>query len=156
MRIVKSAGVTTLPAWKDTRKEGWQTVKSRPPIASADVRLWFEQASARLTVPGLETCERVAARINEVVSLGKPIAPPVSQETAKYFKLGLTHLKRDRDAVAALGATAGSMRGWDAQIAAAASALQPFLGAAATTRCRRAILPVSRRRSAFGVAIVRP
>jgi len=107
--------------------------KDQVRILASDVRIWFRSAGTpRLTVPTVETCERVAARINQILEYGSPIAHPVPSEVSRYFKLGLTHLKRARDAVAALGATDGAMSLWDAQIAAAETALQPFIFNAAS------------------------
>jgi hypothetical protein len=110
---------------------------AKPRFSAGTIQQWFLEAdrSNRLQVPDLDTCEKVAMKLESILSFGTPLAHPVSAETSRYFKLGLTHLKRDRAAVAmlgasdnaALGASDGAMSGWDARIAAAESALEPFL-----------------------------
>jgi len=110
--------------------------KDQVRILASDVWIWFKAAgTARLTIPDTEMCERVANRINGIVGLGKPIAYPVSRETAKYFKLALYHVRKDRNIVATAGCTGKmpfeaspeAMQAFDDAIAAAESALQPFL-----------------------------
>jgi hypothetical protein len=105
-----------------------------PRFPPPEIQRHFREAdrAGRLTVPDLEICAKVAARIEVVFPLlfESPLRPPVSSVTRKHARLFMRHLRRDREAIKTLGASEASMRGWDALVEDSEAALSPFLAPA--------------------------
>jgi hypothetical protein len=112
---------------------------AKPRFSAAEVQRMFAAAdcAGRLSVPDTETCEKVATRLEELLSL--PAAPPspVSVETRKYARLLLRHLARDYAAIEALGASSQSLAGWDSLVTSVREAVDPLAGSggAGTSAC---------------------
>jgi hypothetical protein len=91
------------PTWLQLASSGLGTVSRPARSASANIRRISTAESRGAAAP---VCEKVARRIEELFSLVEsPIRRPVSTETRKYARLFLAHFKRDKAAIAALGAS---------------------------------------------------
>jgi hypothetical protein len=112
---------------------------AKPRFSPDTIQQWFIEAdrSNRLQVPDIDTCEKVAMRLEQLLSLSAPPLSPVSIETKKYARLLLCHLARDYAAIKALDATKQSMIGWDALTARVREAVAPFAGAGGIRHTRR-------------------
>jgi hypothetical protein len=107
---------------------------AKPRFSAAEIQRHFREAdrAGRLTVPDIETCGKVAARIEELLSLSEePLSAPVSSETRKHARLFILHLRKDRDALRNLGASEVSLSGWNTLVDDAETALAPFLASSA-------------------------
>jgi hypothetical protein len=120
---------------------------AKPRFSADTIQRWFAEAdhSNRLQTPDISICEKVALRIEELLSLSAPQQSPVSIETRKYARLLLRHLKRDYAAIEALGASAQSMAGWNGLLNRVRDAVAPVADASGTTLHRLTIAAPWRR-----------